>query len=228
MYKEDKWKTINTQENVASGDKAKTEQDCMDKGSDYRALFEATPVPGINMYTIECQQKDGKWSYTYTPQVDEVNKCTTSNTELANKFKTAVIAAKSINKNPDVIKDGKCAVSAEEIAKVKAELAKIEKDTGAISVSWWQDLAGQSLNPGGSSLKTPHQLIAYGIKFEMVLMGAIALALYIWAGMLWMTSGGNSERKDKAMKTLLWVTIGLVVVFSSYAMLRFVFKSLIT
>ncbi|MFH1291995.1 MAG: hypothetical protein ABIH87_02250 [bacterium] len=156
-----------------------------------------------------------------------------SNSKLITQVKAKFVSLGAKNSNP-TLASTKYAIDVaqtafiKEQAEKKAQEAKEKADKELLTEAGLLKTAQGSLNPGGSSLKTPHQLIAYGIKFEMVLMGAIALALYIWAGMLWMTSGGNSERKDKAMKTLLWVTIGLVVVFSSYAMLRFVFSSLIT
>lgn len=85
--------------------------------------------------------------------------------------------------------------------------------------------AAKKMNPGG--LKSPQQLIGYAIKFDMAALGAIALGLYIWAGFLWMTSGGNSERRDKATKTLVWVTLGIIIMFASYLLMKFIFEQII-
>lgn len=85
--------------------------------------------------------------------------------------------------------------------------------------------ASLKMNPG--RIKSPQQLIGYAIKFDMAALGAIALALYIWAGFLWMTSGGNSERRDKAMKTLVWVTLGIIIMFASYLLMKFIFEQII-
>ena len=41
----------------------------------------------------------------------------------------------------------------------------------------------------------------------------VAAALYIWAGLLFLTAGAKPENISKAKKTLLYTTIGLVVVF---------------
>lgn len=85
--------------------------------------------------------------------------------------------------------------------------------------------AAKKMNPG--RIKSPQQLIGYAIKFNMAALGAIALGLYIWAGFLWMTSGGNSERRHKAMLTLMWVTFGIAVMFASYLAIKFVFEQVI-
>jgi len=95
----------------------------------------------------------------------------------------------------------------------------------AMTTSGLVACAKRELNPGG--ITSPLQLLGYAIKFNYAAMGAIAFALYLWAGFLFMTSGGNAERRGKAMKTFLWVTLAVIVLFSSYAILKFVFSSLI-
>lgn len=85
--------------------------------------------------------------------------------------------------------------------------------------------AKTNLNPG--IIKNPFQLIGFGIKFDMAALGAVSLGLYIWAGFLYMTAGGNAEQRGKAIKTLLWVTLGLVAIFSSYMIMKYVFGQLI-
>lgn len=96
---------------------------------------------------------------------------------------------------------------------------------GATTASSLLKCAGKQLNPG--IIKTPNQLIGYGVKFEFAMVGAVAMTLYIWAGFLYMTAGGNAERRGKAVKTLLWVTLGIVVMFASYMILQFVFTEIV-
>lgn len=49
------------------------------------------------------------------------------------------------------------------------------------------------------------------------LLGVIFLILTIYAGMLWMTAGGNVDNVKKAKAILLNSVVGLVIVLSSYA-----------
>lgn len=49
------------------------------------------------------------------------------------------------------------------------------------------------------------------------LLGVIFLILTIYAGMLWMTAGGNADNVKKAKAILLNSVVGLVIVLSSYA-----------
>lgn len=58
------------------------------------------------------------------------------------------------------------------------------------------------------------------------IVGALGLAGFVYGGILYMTSGGNSERGEKGRKTLVWSTLGLVVIFSAYAIVSFILDAL--
>ena len=58
------------------------------------------------------------------------------------------------------------------------------------------------------------------------IVGALALIMFVYGGVLWMTSAGNQNRIEKGRETLIWATIGLIIIFSSYAILNFIFASL--
>jgi len=56
------------------------------------------------------------------------------------------------------------------------------------------------------------------------LIGVIALLFFIYAGFMWMTAQGASEKIQQAQKIMLWAGIGLIIIFASYILLHFVFK----
>lgn len=58
--------------------------------------------------------------------------------------------------------------------------------------------------------------------------GAIALLMFVWGGMQWLISGGNSDQIKKGKDTLVWAVIGLVVIFTSYAIVRAIILALST
>lgn len=80
------------------------------------------------------------------------------------------------------------------------------------------------LNP--FNWKTPAQFLGVVINILTSLMGVILLVFYIWAGFLWMTAAGSSEKIDSAKKIFVWATLGVVVVLASYMISNFVFTSL--
>lgn len=64
------------------------------------------------------------------------------------------------------------------------------------------------------------------IKMFTGLSGSVALLMFVWGGFLWMTSGGNDQRVAKGKQTLVWATIGLIIIFGSYAILNVLFTSI--
>lgn len=80
-------------------------------------------------------------------------------------------------------------------------------------------------NPLGSGT-TVQTLIGKVIKSVLGVVGSLALLMFIYGGFTWMTAAGASDKVTKGRDTLVWAVIGLVVVFSAYAMVKFVFTSL--
>jgi hypothetical protein len=78
-------------------------------------------------------------------------------------------------------------------------------------------------------LKTddPQVLIGLIIKSALGLVGSIALIFFIIGGFTWMTAQGKSDQVKKGRETLVWATIGLIVIFSAYAILSFFFTKIV-
>ncbi|TAN33806.1 hypothetical protein EPN28_01500 [Patescibacteria group bacterium] len=87
-----------------------------------------------------------------------------------------------------------------------------------------QQQAASGLNPAGFG-EVP-DFIGQVLKFLMGALGSIALALYVWAGFLWMTAAGNAERAGKAKTLLFWTTLGVVGALASYTLVKFIFQAL--
>lgn len=79
-----------------------------------------------------------------------------------------------------------------------------------------------ALNPIGTT--SVQDLLGRVIKMAMGIMGSIALAMFVIAGVLWMTSAGNSERADQGKKIVVWSSLGIIVILSSYALVKFLFE----
>ncbi|HAZ28650.1 MAG TPA: hypothetical protein DCY48_02640 [Candidatus Magasanikbacteria bacterium] len=70
---------------------------------------------------------------------------------------------------------------------------------------------------------TPQTLVGRFIDFFFLsIMGSVALGFFVYGGILWMTSAGNSERRKKGMLVLVWAAFGSIAVLSSYALVTFV------
>jgi len=78
--------------------------------------------------------------------------------------------------------------------------------------------------PLGLPTEDVRVVIARIIKVALGLIGTVMLVLIIYAGWLWMSSGGNSEQISKAKQILKNAAIGLAIILSSYAITIFVMR----
>lgn len=74
--------------------------------------------------------------------------------------------------------------------------------------------------------KNPAETTAGIIEFVLGFLGVIFVCLMVYAGFLWMTAAGNSERLQKAKDILINASIGLAIVLAAYAITVFLFQYL--
>lgn len=58
--------------------------------------------------------------------------------------------------------------------------------------------------------------IIYGVA------GSLALAFFIYGGIMWLISGGNPDRVKKGTEIIKNAVIGLVIIFTSYMIINFI------
>ncbi len=68
----------------------------------------------------------------------------------------------------------------------------------------------------------PETLISNVINSIFGIVGSLALLMFIYGGLMWMTSGGSQEKVKTGREVIQWAAIGLIVIFLSYMMVRFV------
>jgi hypothetical protein len=73
---------------------------------------------------------------------------------------------------------------------------------------------------------TPEIIIGRGVNAALGLTGTIALLMFIWGGFTWMFAMGAPEKVKKGRDIMVWTAIGLVVIFSAYGLVQFVFKAI--
>lgn len=54
------------------------------------------------------------------------------------------------------------------------------------------------------------------------IVGSITLLMFVYGGFLFLTSSGSSEQIKKAKSVLVAAVIGLIIVFSSYLIIKFI------
>ena len=94
------------------------------------------------------------------------------------------------------------------------------------------NIAGTGSSSGGSGIPNPlkatsvEELVAQIINYTLGLVGTIALLLFVYGGLIWMTSAGSSDKVKKGRDILVWAVIGMAVVFMSYIAVKFVIQGL--
>lgn len=73
----------------------------------------------------------------------------------------------------------------------------------------------------------PRVIIARIINTFLGLLGVIAVSLVLYGGFLWMTSGGEQEKVQRAKRVLINAVIGIVIILSSWALVTFIFNALL-
>jgi hypothetical protein len=76
-----------------------------------------------------------------------------------------------------------------------------------------------SVNLGNQDLQ---KTISGIINVFLGFLGILATIIILYGGFVWMTSGGNAEKIDKAKRILINGVIGLLIILSSYAIARFI------
>lgn len=69
-------------------------------------------------------------------------------------------------------------------------------------------------------------LVANILKTAIGIVGALALLMFIYGGLRWLTSAGEPAKIQAGKDAMKWAAIGLVIIFSSYTLVSFVFKAL--
>ncbi len=81
-------------------------------------------------------------------------------------------------------------------------------------------------NPLGTKVNNPNVAIGTVINKILGVVGSIALVMFIYGGFVWMTAGGNTDKVQKAKNILVWSTLGLIMIFSSYSIIKFIFRNI--
>ncbi len=87
-------------------------------------------------------------------------------------------------------------------------------------------LAGNICLTNPLNAKTIPELISNLLKAAIGIVGALALLVFIYGGFIWLTSGGDSGKVSAGKEAMKWAAIGLVVIFTSYGLVRFVFSAI--
>jgi hypothetical protein len=108
----------------------------------------------------------------------------------------------------------------------------IKKTFGAVFMSTlfvnqaFAEFFREGEQPAAAAGGTLGQNITTIINYFLGLLGLIAVAFLIYAGVLMVTAGGNDEQITKARKIIMYAVIGIVIILLSYTVVTFVSSAL--
>lgn len=73
----------------------------------------------------------------------------------------------------------------------------------------------------------PRTIVVRIINISLSLIGIILVSIIVYAGFLWMTSGGNPEKIEKAKMYLRNAIIGVIIILSAWAITKFILNALL-
>jgi hypothetical protein len=85
---------------------------------------------------------------------------------------------------------------------------------------------GSGLEGGCSGAGCIAEVIGRAINIVLGFLGIVLLCLFLYAGFLWMTAGGDEEKVKTAKKFLTNAVIGYFIIGAAYALTGFVLDSL--
>ena len=69
-------------------------------------------------------------------------------------------------------------------------------------------------------------IIGRVVRAILVIVGALALIMFVYGGFTWLTSVGNDQRVETGRTTLIWASLGLIIVFSAYILVKYVMEAI--
>jgi hypothetical protein len=71
-------------------------------------------------------------------------------------------------------------------------------------------------------------IIAQVMKGALSFAGSVALLMFLYGGILWLTSMGDSKRIQRGKDIFIWSTAGIIMIASSYILVTAIFNAVLT
>ncbi|MEK7623844.1 MAG: pilin [Patescibacteria group bacterium] len=68
-------------------------------------------------------------------------------------------------------------------------------------------------------------LIGRVVRVAISILGTLSLIIFIYAGLRWMTSRGDSSAAESSRMMMMWAALGVIVILTSYAVVDFIFSA---
>jgi hypothetical protein len=164
----------------------------------------ARSSPCVPQNCCECRKPDGSIYQVPTDKASDSARC-------QNECEAATGGVNVI-----FVENTPCSAVTSEVPAFSAAPVVVNGMAFSGPVEWTSPISG----------KSPSTIIGKIIKTVLGIIGAIALLMFVYGGLMWMTPGGSPERIKKAQTTLVWAVLGLVVIFASYTLVDFIINQI--
>lgn len=98
--------------------------------------------------------------------------------------------------------------------------------TGSSTSSSTTKAAGTVTLPNPISCNDATCLISQIVRYILGIIAVIATLMFVWGGVMMLTSGGNADQVKRAKETLTWAAIGVIVIMLSWVIIKAVLQAL--
>lgn len=81
-------------------------------------------------------------------------------------------------------------------------------------------------NPLGE--EDPRVIVGRVISGALSVSGSIAILMFVYGGVIWLTSLGKPDWVEKGKRIILWSVLGIVIIAASYVVADAVFNAVLT
>jgi hypothetical protein len=107
------------------------------------------------------------------------------------------------------------------------DITILPKATGISECSTGTDVTDSRRDYCGDYAVSDFVSLAINVsKFILGLVGSLTLAMFVYGGFLFLISTGSSDKIGEAKKIITAALVGLIIVFASYVIISFVFKTM--
>ena len=82
------------------------------------------------------------------------------------------------------------------------------------------------VNPIG--VTDPRLIVGNIIQAILSIVGSLALLMFVYGGVIWITSFGDAKRVDKGKTIITWAVLGLAMIAAAYVLVNAVIQGLVT
>lgn len=106
------------------------------------------------------------------------------------------------------------------------DLALAQENSAPTEIEAPADNGTELYNPLG--ITDPRELLGRVVQILIGVSGSLALIMFLYGGILFLTSGGKADLAQKGLHVIVWSILGILLIAAAYVATNTVFKALLT